>query len=135
MSATSARCGGSAEEDYLRELKFEVIQSGIHCPIEATTKLPTITIEEFLEESRIKKRARLIFCSEGKRLEYEALAKEKGCVVKSNPPNINYVRGLTPYDCVIVSDLKLMRGVDYRAKLHGIDLLIAHQFPHDRSYV
>ena len=38
-------------------------------------------------------------------------------------------------DCLIITDLQLMRGVDYRNKGKGIDLLLARDFPTTRSYV
>ena len=91
-------------------------------------------LEAFLDRSR-SNRARLIYCKEDDFNNYEAIAKPKGYVVLKDCENFKELRKLTPYDCVLVSRLDLMRGVDYRSDPHGIDELIANQFPNKRAYV
>ena len=54
--------------------------------------------------------------------------------VHVNSRNLGKLRELTENDCLLVSELDLMRGVDYRRKNVGIDLLIARDFPTTRSF-
>jgi hypothetical protein len=90
--------------------------------------------EDFLNHER-SKRARLIWCKEEDVQFFEDEAKEWGFTVKVNHDAIEDLRNLTPDDCLIVTKVHLMRGVDYHCKVHGIDLLVARDFPHTRAYV
>ena len=38
-------------------------------------------------------------------------------------------------DCLLITELSLMRGVDYRRPIIGADLLLARDFPTTRSFV
>ena len=52
-----------------------------------------------------------------------------------NQELIPVARQLTPQHCAIVTKLEMMRGFDMKAAQHGIDLLIAREFPTTREYV
>ena len=52
-----------------------------------------------------------------------------------NDELIGIARHLTPNHCAIVTKPEMMRGFDMKAKPHGIDLLIAREFPTTRDYV
>ena len=51
--------------------------------------------------------------------------------------DLNRLQNLSKHDIFIVTDPKLMRGVDYRAAKHtrGISLLIMGDFDSQRSYI
>ena len=54
----------------------------------------------------------------------------------TNYSEIDDLRQIKADDCLIVTDLDLMRGVDYHTPEYkvGIDLLIARDFPSTRAY-
>ena len=53
--------------------------------------------------------------------------------VHENNAKIQQLRTLSAMDCLLVSDPHLMRGVDYRRKGYGIDLLLAREFTTTRA--
>ena len=67
------------------------------------------------------------------------MAVNWGYTVRVNHKEIEDLRNLTADDCLIVTELELMRGVDYRikkdGKTTGIHLLLARDFPHTRAYI
>ena len=56
--------------------------------------------------------------------------------MQTNHHKIDELRQLKENDCLIVTELELMRGVDYHTPNYevGIDLLIARDFPSTRAY-
>lgn len=64
---------------------------------------------------------------------YTKMAEEWFYTIKVNHEIFTDLRELTTEDCLIVSNLDLMRGVDYRSKKSGIELLLANDFPNTRS--
>ena len=63
------------------------------------------------------------------------MAEGEGLNFMKNEPKIEKLRKLTKYDCLVVTEDHLMRGIDYRSKDgSGIDLLVGRDFPHQRAY-
>lgn len=62
--------------------------------------------------------------------------KDQDYKVWTNHREINDLRKLEEGDCLLVTELELMRGVDYHTPNYnvGIDLLIARDFPSTRAY-
>ena len=62
--------------------------------------------------------------------------KDMGYKVETNHRVIEDLRKLEEGDCLLVTELELMRGVDYHTPNYkvGIDLLIARDFPSTRAY-
>ena len=101
---------------------------------------PTFELKKDLEGADIQtflalnKGAKLIYC-EPKDAEKDFIPAAKGFKMKVlvNEPSVEIRRNLTN-ECLIVTDPKLMLGVDYRAeKKTGIDLLVARPFPNYRK--
>lgn len=133
LSATSVGMTNATEDAYLKKLKFKILQSGIDSTI-TTMKIPQKSLDDFLDFNK-SQRARLIYCKKEDQAAYLKKATAAKYDAKVNHSNIEDLRNLLPYDCLIVSDPTLMRGVDYHCETKGIDLLIATQFPNTRAYV
>ena len=52
-----------------------------------------------------------------------------------NQQNFEKLRDLRNVDCMLVTEPHLMRGVDYRYKGEGIDLLLARDFNTTRAFI
>ena len=53
-----------------------------------------------------------------------------------NEKVLTMTKQLRAGDCVVISDLSLMRGIDYASsERNGIELLVASPFPTTRDYV
>ena len=133
MSATSAGKKGGNEEYRLKELGFEVIHSGIKRDFDPDKDVEVKVPEDFLSE-RDDKMAVLIYCHEEDVTRYKELGKQYGFAPATNLSEIEDFRHLGPYDCLIVTDSDLMRGIDYSGAPYGIKLLISRDFPHHRAF-
>ena len=135
MSATAVgKKGGIEEYHLLKDLCFELHESGIEASFDPGMVLEKKTAEEVLTD-KSKKMAVIIYCHEEEANRYYSMAEEKGYAVTHNQEDFKELQNLTPYDCLIQTN-DLMRGVDYRTKEgKGIKLLIARDSPNRCEYV
>ena len=89
-------------------------------------------------------RAKIVYCEKGTEEKVAELARKYPNVkvilddfdldIKTNCEEIETLRALKPQQVLIISDIKLVRGVDYRSvDGAGIDLLIAFALPTSRE--
>ena len=95
----------------------------------------SITIEKFLSSDT--KRPKLIYCKDEDKENYFELSKKfrPGRFVQTNCKDWKYLRSLED-ETVIITDLELIRGVDYKSSDgKGLELLIAHTLPTKRALI
>ena len=135
MTATEVGNQYGVEKKRLDTLKINIHDSKIPANFNVDQVLERISDVAFFDRERLE-HARLIWCTEEKHAHFRKLAEEWGYDVLYNHRNIEDLRNLTHQYCMIVTDIELMRGVDYHTPEFesGIDLLIARDFPNTRAY-
>ena len=135
MTATEVGNQYGVEKKRLDMLKINIHDSKIPANFNVDQELESTNDENFLDCERID-HARLIWCTEDKLAYFSKLAEDWGYTVWQNCKNIADLRSMTQQHCMIVTDIELMRGVDYHTPefKSGIDLLVARDFPNTRAY-
>ena len=134
MTATDVGSERGNEKRRLNQLKFIVHDSKITPSFDADMPLDNLDVEDFLDRLR-SNRARLIWCMDSQVQELHVRAVKMDYTVLVNHRVISDLRNLREDHCLLVTQLDLMRGVDYHAPGGlGIDLLIATDFPSTRAY-
>ena len=135
MTATDVTKKGGNEQSLLEKLKFEVCDSKIYGGVTIDTEVKVIDLDRFFSIDR-STRPRLVWCHEYEHKYITGVAENWGHKVEKDIPDFKTLRSLEEMKCYIVTELDLMRGVDYRsAATTGIDLLLARDFPHTRAYI
>ena len=114
MTATDVSSYEGLEKRRLDQLHFVLNDSKIPSTFDANVSLPAVSEQEFLEMGK-NRRARIIWCQGEDMLRFESLAKEWGLRVRVNHKLIDDLRKLRSNDCLIITKLKYMRGVDYKS--------------------
>ena len=135
MTATEVGNQYGVEKKRLDTLKMTIHDSKIPANFDVEQVLQRISDVKFIDRERLE-HARLIWCTEDKQAHFRKLAEDWGYDVLHNHRNIADLRELTQQYCLIITDIELMRGVDYHTPefKSGIDLLIARDFPNTRAY-
>ena len=126
---------------YLKKHDFTLIQSGIPDTTEEQPSKP-IAMQTFITDTG--PRAKIIYCEPGTEKKVADLAGEFPNAsapmnnlnrdIQINCKEIKTLRALKEQQLFIISDLQLVRGVDYRSVGElGIDLLIAYPLPTARE--
>ena len=136
MTATEVGNQYGVEKKRLDTLKITIHDSKIPANFDVEQVLEKISDVDFLDRERNSEHARLIWCIEDTLAHFSNLATDLGYEVLHNHRDITNLRELTHQFCLIVTDIELMRGVDYHTPefKSGIDLLIARDFPNTRAY-
>ena len=111
--------------------KFDVHDSKIRSIPLDVESVPSLALEKFIGDS-FDDKAKIIFLDEIDLLahSYSMIGKDK--IVLENCTNLETLRNLTPKHICLVSEVRLMRGFDYRCK-EGIALMIAKQVDSTRT--
>ena len=130
LTATTFRNEEGTEAKYLKKHEFALLKSGI--PDTTEEKSPeAITMEEFF--SGTGNRAKIVYCKKGTEDDVVECANFN-LDIQINCKTIKTLRALKEQQLFIITELELVRGVDYRSvDGGGINLLIAHSLPTTRE--
>ena len=140
LTATSFQVDGGVEYEYLKRQSFTLIASGIPDSTNEVQLTP-IDLPSFFTNS--KDRPLLVFCDKTRENEVIQIARENCSVhvalndlpreILTNCRDMTTLRALTR-QVLIISDLELVRGVDYRSvDERGLELLITRSLPSKRE--
>ena len=111
-----------------------MFNSKIASNIDLEQEISRVSLKQFLDPNR-NNRSRLVWCHEADVATFESVAIGLQCQVHVDLEDLDQLRSLSSMDCLLVTEARLMRGVDYRNQGLGIDLLLARDFPTTRSFV
>ena len=130
LSATFPN-GMTTEFDELeRDFNFKVLDSLVE-PEDYSSFYGNLTLSEFLQ--RNAKRAKLIYADKDQISEVVLVNKSMNPErsISVDEKDSSKLRKLTSKDLLVVTDILLMRGLDYRSET-GIDLLLAKEITNQR---
>ena len=135
LTATATGDFLNLETDVLDAYNFQVLDSKITSSRLDVKCLQPLSVNSFITKS-FGDKARLMFVDDADipSLEYSLNVENPGITVYRNHATLADLRQLTPNHVCLVSEVRLMRGFDYRCK-EGINLLIAKQVDSQRTLI